>query len=565
MNNKLIVAALSLLLTYFSQAQDLTTFTQKADSIFQEFNKSGIPGVAVGIIKSGQSIYLKGFGTANLETQDLITSKTKFQLGELSKQFTSLSILLLEEQGKISLNDDIRKYLIELPEYSHVITIKHLLNHSSGLHDIARVNMILSGSPIILNQEKALQLVSAQEKLAFIPGTAFSFHEAITESVLMAEIVSRSSGTSFPDFVKVNIFQPLGMLHSLIRADSEALISGLATAYQKEEGEEYKKNEVRTNVIGAINGYSTAEDMTLWYQNFTHPKGTLGKMIQRLDKPVQLTNGEEFVYYWGKMTIGREFGHPERGLPIYWHFGFQGGYGTNVFRYPHKDIVTFVLGNNNQYNGGLASDAISHLVEDDYLLPPVVDYDQLKTVKLSSRKLKSYEGNYWFQPAGYATRIFVENDTLRNQWLFGSRYNTLVPINDHTFQQVGSTDEIRRYKFVKERDQIALQFKYNQSEEDIMEKYIPAKPSLEILESYSGTYYNEAYTSLMTISVSDGELVVTNTGHTSINYRPTKVDVFSSATLFMPAMEFVRNALGDVIGLKIDGDGVHSLHFTKVK
>lgn len=564
MNKKILSIVLGVLMSILAYTQTINTFEQKADSIFSEAYNANTPGVVASIIKDGKVLYQKGFGLANLETNTTITPQTKFQIGELSKQFTSLAILILVEQGKITLADDIRKYLQELPEYAHTITIRHLLNHSSGLHDINRINTIINGDANILNQEKAIEMVAAQETLSFVPGSKFSFHEAVTESVLMAEIVARSSRQSFPDFVNANIFKPLGMNNSLIRDDSESMISGVAEPYQKEEGEAYKKNEVSSSVIGAINAYSSAEDLSIWYTNFTNPKGALGQMIQNLDTPVQLTNGKEFDYYWGKMTIGREFSHPERGLPIYWTFGFQGGYGSNIFRFMDENIISFVLGNNNQYNGGLAMDIINPFVKDRYLQPAVVDYNKLKTIKMSTSQLKSFEGDYWFKPAGYASKMFVENDTLHLKWLFGSRSHKLVPISNNTFQFVGTTDEVRKYKFVKEGNSTTLYFKYDESEEDVMKSYVPVTPSAEMLQSYTGTYYNKAYKSLIIFHVEDGLLLASNNGHKNIEYRPVKKDVFSSATIFMPALEFVRNQANEITGIKIDGDGVHPLVFRKI-
>ena len=563
MKKKIILSILGLFIGLSVFAQNTNGFDKQADLVFKAYNKPKTPGVAVGVIQDGKTLYLKGFGTGNLETNKSISEKTKFQLGELSKQFTSLAILLLEEQGKISLDDDIRNHLNELPEYDDTVTIRHLLNHCSGLHDINRINTILNGTDVIPNQTKAMDLVVSQKTLSFKPGSKFSFHEAVTESVLMAEIVERSSGQSFPDFVLANIFKPLEMNNSLIRDDSESILNDVAQPYRKEEGEKYKKNEVRSNVIGAINAYSSAEDMCKWYINFTNPKGSLGHMIQKLDTPVQLTNGNQFDYYWGKMTIGREFGHPERGLPIYWNFGFQGGYGSNIFRFKNEKIISFVLGNNNNYNGSLAMDAIDTLVKEHYTLPATVDYKTLKTKKMESSKLKSFEGNYWFQPAGYASKIFVENDTLRSQWLFSEMSIKMVPISENTFQQVSNSDEIRQFKFIKGDNGTTLYFKYNDSDPDIMKSYTPAKPTAEIIQSYTGTYFNTAYTSLITFHVDQGELIARTNGHKAIKYLPIKKDVFTSATLFMPSLEFIRDKSDKIIGIRIDGDGVHSLVFEK--
>lgn len=544
------------------RAQYSTDFEREIDATFSSIDKSGTPGVASCIIKDGKIIYLKGFGSANIETGVPITSHTKFQLGELSKQFTTLAILLLEQQGKITQQEDIRKYLPELPSYAYTVTIGHLLNHSSGLNDISRLNDMINGSANVLTQAEALELIFSQKSLSFEPGTDFSFHEATTESVLMAEIVARKSEQSFAAFVKTSIFEPLGMNSSLIREDRDAIIENVAVPYQKEE-EHFKKAEVLSNVVGAINAYCSAEDLAKWYLNFTRPNGTLGRLIQKLDAPVKLTNGKKFNYYWGDMAIGREFTHPERGLPIFWNFGIQGGYGANVFRYLDQNIISFALGNNGQYNGSLAMNAIEPFVKNLYLFPPTIDINKLKTKNLSTKKLKAFEGYYWYKDAGYASHIFVENDTLRSKWMFSSRSAPLYPLSNTTFQMVGGNEDVRLFNFKKEEHGNTLYFTYNDSEADIMKPYVPVEPSEQSLQSYVGTYYNAAYACLFSFSLEDGRLVAKNLAHSGIEFSPISTDVFTSMTMFIPSIEFIR-ASSEITGFKVDADGIHNFVFTKV-
>ena len=243
---------------------------------------------------------------------------------------------------------------------------------------------------------------------------------------------------------------------------------------KKKKAKTLKKLEVMSSVVGAINVYSSAEDLAKWYLNYSNPNGKLGKLIQRLDTPVQLSNGKKYNYYWGDMAIGREFTHPERGLPIFWNFGLQGGYGTNVFRYLNQNIISFALGNSNQYNGALAQGALNVFVEDEYLLPANIDFKSKKIKKLSVEQLKVFEGNYWFKE-GYASELFIKNDTLRAKWLFNdrNRYQTLVPLGDNTFQQYAKMENTRLFKFKKEDDVMTLYFTFNESKPDVMERYEP--------------------------------------------------------------------------------------------
>ncbi len=563
MKERTVIFFFAILITSVAFAQISSDFTKNTDTIFNSWDSTNAPGGAACVLKDGKIVYLKGFGVANLETGELITPQTKFQLGEMSKQFTTLAILLLEQQGKINRNDDIRKFLPELPTFPHTISIEHLLNHSSGLYDINKMYTVLNGSGQIKTQEEAIKLIASQKNLAFEPGTAFSFHESVTESVLMAEIVARSSDKSFADYVKTNIFEPLGMKNSLIRDDSDVIIAELAQPYQKEGDHAFKNLEVRSSVVGAINGYSTAEDLAKWYLNYSNPQGSLGLLVQKLDTPVHLSDGKEFVYYWGKMAIGREFTHPERGIPIFWNYGLQGGYGSNVFRYLDQNTMSFVLGNSNQYNGALAQAAINPLVMDQYPLPANIDFKTKKIKKLSVQKLKAFEGNYWFKE-GYASQLFVENDTLRTKWLFGKSYQTLVPLSENTFQQYAIMEDSRLFEFRKEGDDLNLLFTYNESRPDLMVRYKPLELSAQALQAYTGTYYNKEYAMVFNFYVEDGQLVANNLNHQGIKFRPVMKDVFTSTSMFFNALNFGRDNSDVIRNFTMVTDGVHGLEFKRV-
>lgn len=563
MKRTILIVSLAIFYCIDNYAQIDKHIEPKIDKVFDTYVDKTKPGVAAGLIKDGKIIYLKGYGCANKETGELITTNTRFQLGELSKQFTSLAILLLVEEGKIALSDDIRKYLTELPEYNHVVRIRHLLNHSSGLYDINRISNLVNGTMNVTSQSEALKLITAQRQLVFEPGTDFSFHEAVTESVLMAEIVARVTDQTFAEFVREQIFKPLGMNNSVIKDNANTLLSKVAQPYQAIEGSNmYNRNEVNSSVVGAINAYSTAEDLAKWYLNYSSPQGKVGQLIQKLDTPVKLDDGNVFEYYWGKMAVGREFAHPERGLPIFWNYGMQGAYGTNVFRYLDQKIIAFVLGNNNQYNGGLAHDMVDVFVEDLYPLPANIDFESKNIKNLRTLELEKYVGNYWFDE-GYASQIFVENDTLRSKWLFSSRSQTLVPLSDNTFQQYAKMEDTRLFRFEDEGEGMTLYFTYNESTPDIMKRYEPVKLSTNDLQWYEGAYYNSEYGSIFTFNIEDGELVVKNIKHRDIKLMPVMRDVFTSTSMFFNAITFIRDDSNMVKGFKIVTDGVHDLTFKK--
>ena len=353
---------LFILISCFCYSQNIT-LEKQFDSILSPWNNITKPGLAAGVIQNGELLYLKGFGTADIESGKQITPQTKFQIDDLAKQFTVLGILLLEDQGKLSFEDNIRKFLPELPTYKTPIRIKYLLNHTSGLYTLDPIKELMGiRNNAVFTQNDALKIIAAQKELNFEPGTAFSYHTADTEIILMVEIIEKVSGQSFITFTKEHVFNPLGMTNTEF-SDHRKILKNLAKSYAI--GEAITYNPINDQTLGVTNLYTTAEDLATWFQAFYKDNNALSKLVQQLDSYVILDSGQEFVSTWGKLTLGRYFDHLERGLDKFWQFGLKGGYACNMFRFQSHDFISFVLGNNNRYNGMPAMQLAYAVLEDE--------------------------------------------------------------------------------------------------------------------------------------------------------------------------------------------------------
>ncbi len=531
----------------------------KFDTIFSQWNNKHSPGVAAGMIHNGEIIYLKGFGIANLETGEPITPKTKFQVDDLAKQFTVLGILLLKEQGKIALEDDIRVFLPELPEYSEPIKIKHLVNHSSGLHILYPIKELMGiRSNDLFTQEDALKIIRSQKKLNFVPGTAYSYHTSDTEIILMTELIAKASGQSFIEFIKEHIFEPLEMLNSTFDAD-RAMLSNLAKSYTL--GDEIAYSPINDLTLGATNLYTTAEDLAKWFQAF-YKKGKLFEIVQQLDNYVTLDSGKEFASTWGKMTLGRYFDHPERGLEkMSWQYGLKGGYACNFFRFPSHDLISFVLGNNDRYNGMPTMLLANEILEDYYTEPVEIDYNKIDFKSLSNKKLKKHEGTYWDKTNGIVRELFVKNDTLRYKRLNNNQETPLLALSDNKFQFYlrGDNEIIITMK----KDHFMLSsLGSNASRYDKIETMPDL--SLSDLKDFSGTFFNKALDIVYTFTVEENLLTGANFRIGKTTFYPVVEDVFRSNTYMLSGIHFLRDTLGQVNGFKIDTDGVKNLYFKKI-
>lgn len=249
-----------------AQAPDLA----KVDAVFSRW-MTGTPGCSVGASMNGKVVVNKAYGMADLEHDVPNTADTIFEANSVSKQFTAAAMLMLAREGKISFDDPVRKYIPELPDYGAPLTIRHMLNHTSGLRDWGSV-VSIAGWPRtsrVYNHAHVLDIVSRQKALNFTPGAQYSYSN--TGYNLSAIIVSRVSGMSFADFTSQRIFKPLGMTHTSWRDDFTRIVKHHAIAYEQiPQG--FHQEMPFENVHGNGGLLTTVGDLLLWNENFVAPK-----------------------------------------------------------------------------------------------------------------------------------------------------------------------------------------------------------------------------------------------------------------------------------------------------
>ncbi|MBC8986546.1 serine hydrolase [Pedobacter sp. N36a] len=539
--------------------------TKHLDQVFSEWdNARHTPGVAAGLLKDDEIVYLKGFGTADVNHQSPITVDTKFQIGTMSKQFTAFAILLLEEQGKLSLSDDVHKYIPQLPDYGHPITIKHLLSQSSGLSDFLALKEIAGWrSKDIFTQQDALNLILQQKKLDYIPGTRFS--QTASGLILLTEVIKQLTGQTFAAFSQQHIFQPLGMKNTLFYDDNELIIPNVAASYQVEKNG-LKNNPINYSIVGTTNLYTSAADLSRWYLNFENPKIGSRKLIEKLNLPVTL-NDDRTTYNptAGRLLYGQQYQHAERGVPKFWTYGLEGGYASNIFIFPHQKVTSFVLGNNNRYNGRLAMNMAMEVLGAIFPEPATIDFDQLKTIKLTPQQLETYTGHYWDNENAAARKLYVKNDTLRYQSLDGNDESPLVPVSENIFQMVVDGDDVIIVKFRKEGSTMKMIYTYGESDEYVYQAYQPVKHSPAALNGFMGNFYNNALNTTYTLSLNEKGLFTSNKNQPLISLSPIQKDMFLSSARNLGGIRFARDKQKNITGFYINSDRIKNLFFEKIK
>jgi CubicO group peptidase (beta-lactamase class C family) len=321
------------------------------DSIFAPYATSRSPGCAVGIVQKGSLVLNKTYGMADLEHDTPITADTRFYIASISKQFTAMSLILLEQDRRLSLDDSIQKWAPEVPSFGATITLRHLLHHTSGLRDYFTL-LAVSGWPTDgpLNEQQFLALVRRQKSLNFAPGDEFLYSN--TGYVLLSIVVKRASGKSLRDFAAERIFKPLGMTHTEFRDDHTSLIPHRALGYQP-AGSSYRISQPEFDVVGDGGVYSTIEDLAKWDSNFQSGRVGGKQAIALLQTPGKL-NGGQTIPYALALTTG-EF----HGLKTYSHGGSYGGYRSMLLRVPEKRLSVITLCNTSDAPNTLAEQVSS--------------------------------------------------------------------------------------------------------------------------------------------------------------------------------------------------------------
>lgn len=299
--------------------------------------KGKTPGAAIAVARNGEIVYSGGFGYANLEYDIPITPKTVFHVASLSKQVTAFAIALLAGEGKISLDEDIRKYLPELYDFGHPITIDHLVHHTSGLRDQWNL-LAMAGWRLddVITQRQIMRLIARQRELNFKPGDEMVYCN--TGYTLMAEIVSRVTGESFHDWTKKNIFDPLGMKNTFFYDDHERIVRNRAYSYGPGDGG-FRKSVLSYANAGATSLFTTVEDFSLWAMNFKSMKVGNEKVMEMMNRRYVLNNGDTTDYSFGQ-------GHGKyKGLTTIAHGGADAGYRTYLVRFPEQDLSVAVFSN----------------------------------------------------------------------------------------------------------------------------------------------------------------------------------------------------------------------------
>jgi CubicO group peptidase (beta-lactamase class C family) len=535
----------------------------KVDAIFERYTVPGSPGCALAVMKDGDIVYQRGYGLANLEHEVPILPSTVFNIGSMAKQFTAFAIALLEDEGKLALDDDFRKYLPEMPDLGPTITIRHLIHHTSGVRCTFPELLALAEwrDTDATTTQDVYNLLRAQRGVNFQLGEEYVYSNS--NYILLARICEQVSGRPFATFCQERIFGPLGMTRSVVNDSFFKLIPGRALGYYDEAPGKWCNAPLTDAVVGPTNVYTTVQDLARWDENaYTGQVGGRAVM-ERMVQPGRLNDGTELEYAFGLM-VGPA--HRHRGWQVVEHGGGQGGYGSWMVRFPELHLSVVVLFNHFLWEMQDYAFKVADLFLEEKATPVRVEQVAPKEVaapvELSAEQLGKKAGIYFSARRAALRKVTFAEGTLQFQGL------ALVPLSENLF--FFEVEPVTRVEFIPgENGAVAGMKTVASSGEYAYDRVEPFSPTLEELAQYAGRYYSPELDIYWKIQVRDDHLIVKRRKYVDSQLTPLFRDAFSDdwgplmgyPTTYLVVFE--RDEHDAIIGLRVSGTRVRHLSFVR--
>lgn len=516
--------------------------TAEIDKIFS-WATSDSPGCTCAVSLNGELVVNRAYGSADLERELPITPSTVFDAGSLQKQFVAAAALILVEDKKISLSEDIRKYLPDLPEYGHKITIDHLLTHTSGVRDWTGLLMLAPGKPDVLS------LILRQRGLNFAPGEEFSYSNSGV--VLAKEIVARMSSMSFAEFTRKRMFEPLKMKSTQYREDIRGIENG-ALAYEKEDGS-WTTAMMLGNQRGGGGVFSTSEDLILWNEGMANNR--LGAFVsEKLHEPTTLNNGRKLDYTRGL------FLKTHRGAKLIWHTGSAEGYKSFLGRFPEHGLSIAIM-----CNSGDDTDREEFAARIfDLFVPaagdqPFAEGDGPPPPAPEGMDMASKAGLFINDRTGQLLRLAVDRGRFRIADGPG-----LVPVTDDHFRRWGASLQFMSGDEFELRFQSADQFdlKSMDGKTTRYRRAEPYAPASNNLKAFVGRYKCDDLGTVIGIEPGDDGLAMSleHMPGRRLEFKPATLDTFQFSRM---TIRFNRDKAGKVNAFELSNPMLRNLKFKR--
>lgn len=538
----LIVACTAL--PFEAHGQVDPSLAARVDEVFSEWSTDSSPGCAVGVTQNGETVLERAYGMADLEWDIPNTPETLFEGGSVSKQFTAAAVILLALDGTLSLDDDVRRWVPELPDYGHTITLHHLMTHTSGLRDWGSVASI-SGwgrEDRAHDHDDVVDILSRQTRLNFEPGLEYSYSNSGYN--LLAVVVDRASGVPFAEFSRTRLFEPAGMTRTQWRDSHRRIIRGRSSAYNR-VGEGWEINRPVEFVHGNGGILTTVRDLGTWNQILTTGGPWGPEFLALMHRPGVLTDGSEIEYAGGLMLS------PLENVQSVTHTGSTAGYRAYLGRFPEQGLSVAMLCNaSNVSTGGSGGRVARAFLGDAVQQEPAPDYQ----AESAGFDLEPFVGLYREPLTGGPLEI-----TLRDGVLY-ARSTPLLPLSGSDFQ-VGNGD--RRYVFDRYGSTVVgFRVEDWQYSDRRYERVTTWTPSAAELNAFEGEYHSEDAETTYRVTATESGLEIWQRPNNTFEVRPVYDDGFQSGGRIV---RFLRDGAGHVSELSLSIGRVYDMRFQRTR
>jgi len=502
---------------------------------------AGSPGLALAVVRNSNLVFKQGWGLANLEYDVPVTPSTVFHVASVSKQFTAFAIARLIQQGKLSLDDDVRRYLPKMHDFGTKITVRDLLSHTSGLRNQWTL-MVLAGerNGDVVTQADIMKLLENQTELTFSPGEKFEYCNS--GYTLLSEIVAKVSGKSFVDFTRDEIFEPLGMTNSHFHTNSLEVVKNMAYSYYPSAGGGYHKNILNYETVGATGLFTTVEDLAKWIANFQNPSAGDAVPLAMMEEPGRLNSGEKTGYGMGL------FIEQYRGARLIQHGGADASYRSFVLWFPDLRLGVALVSNLGSVNSREVALTAAEIYLGDKLQPLKPAGPDLETpsVQLSPASLDQYVGKYELYWSGVITEVSRVGSHLESRE-DNDPVSVLAAKGDNRFA-VGKSWMV----FQDLKSGVASQFTNNWGE--TFKRLNAPEETQPDLSAYAGDFWSDELETFLKIHLRDGRLMLELHRHGEFPLRYVARNSFATSTsdYWWFDVEFQRDSKETVTGLRLN-------------
>jgi CubicO group peptidase (beta-lactamase class C family) len=541
----------------------------RVDQVMASYDNGRTPGGVIGVVRDGELIFSRAYGMAELAWGIPFDTLTRNNIGSTSKQFTAFAILLLAERGELSLDDDVRIHIPELPDFGSAVTLRHLLTHTSGYREFANA-FSLAGLRLDegdhIARDEILELIERQPELQNEPGAEWNYNNSGFS--LLTVVVERVTGTPFPEWMDANVFDPLGMEHTVIRSHPGAVVSRSAQGYMPagEDSEAtWREAEDLGGSMGAGGIYATVGDLARWIANFRGPVVGGPEAFDRMTTRYVLTDGDTTDYGLG-LFVDRY-----RGLKRVHHGGADIAHRSMLIYYPGIDAGVIAESNNATFDAATIANDVARAFFGEQMEPAEGPADEAvgaETFDPESYDPESFdplEGRYELEAApGFVLRFFREGDTLWTQ-ATGQDRARIEPTSDSTFRLLAVDAAVT---FHRNPDGTADSLTLHQNGAHTAHKLDAEmwEPTIDELETLTGRYFSRELQTFYDVAVQDSTLTIDHRRFEDpVELTPADEPGSFTGTFPIGQAKFIRDDGGEVTALEVSNGRTRGVRFVPVE